>query len=64
MVKPRKWFRGLPPGSIVGIEALDDAFLRHWGTRRTFCIISLNLVLSKEKKVNQYQTFPKVQQNV
>jgi hypothetical protein len=25
----RKWFRGLNPGSIDGIEALDDAFLRH-----------------------------------
>jgi hypothetical protein len=55
----RKWFRSLSPGSIVGIEALDDAFLRHWGDKKDFCIISLNLVLSKEKKVNQYQTFPK-----
>jgi hypothetical protein len=25
----RKWFRGLAPGSIMGIEALDEAFLRH-----------------------------------
>ena len=24
----RKWFRGLAPESIVGIEALDSAFLR------------------------------------
>jgi hypothetical protein len=24
----RKWFRGLAPGSIAGIEALDSAFLR------------------------------------
>jgi hypothetical protein len=24
----RKWFRGLNPGSIAGIEALDDVFLR------------------------------------
>jgi hypothetical protein len=24
----RKWFRALPPGSIDGIEALDNAFLR------------------------------------
>jgi hypothetical protein len=24
----RKWFRGLAPGSIVGIESLDGAFLR------------------------------------
>ena len=27
----RKWFRGLTPGSIDGIEALDDVFLRQWG---------------------------------
>jgi len=24
----RKWFRGFPPGSIAGIEALDSAFPR------------------------------------
>jgi hypothetical protein len=29
----RKWFRALAPGSIGGIEALDDAFLRHWGDK-------------------------------
>jgi hypothetical protein len=25
----RKWFRGLTPRYFPGIEALDDAFLRH-----------------------------------
>jgi hypothetical protein len=25
----RKWFRGVTHGSIIGIEALDDSFLRH-----------------------------------
>jgi hypothetical protein len=30
----RKWFRGLAPGSIAGIEALDSAFLRQWGDRK------------------------------
>jgi hypothetical protein len=25
----RKWFRGLAPGFIMGIEALDESFLRH-----------------------------------
>jgi hypothetical protein len=29
-----KWFRALAPGSIDGIEALDDAFLRHWGDKK------------------------------
>jgi ribosomal protein L31 len=32
----RKWFRGLAPGSIVGIEALDSVFLRLWGDRKDF----------------------------
>ena len=27
----RKWSRDLPIGSIVGIEALDEAFLKQWG---------------------------------
>lgn len=31
-----KWFRGLPLGSIDGIEALDDVFLRHWGDKKYF----------------------------
>jgi hypothetical protein len=34
--KVRKWFRGLAPGSIVGIEALDSSFLRQWGDRNDF----------------------------
>ena len=27
----RKWFRELTPCSIANIEALYDAFLKHWG---------------------------------
>ena len=34
--KVRKWFRGLAPGSIAGIEALDSVFLRQWGDRKDF----------------------------
>jgi len=30
----RKWFRGLTPGSIVGIEAFDNDFLRQWGDKK------------------------------
>jgi hypothetical protein len=29
----RKWFRALPPRSIDGIEALDEAFLKNWGDK-------------------------------
>jgi hypothetical protein len=32
----RKWFRGLAPGSITRIEALDNAFLRQWGDKKDF----------------------------
>jgi hypothetical protein len=32
----RKWFRGLAPRSITGIEVLDEAFLRHWGDKKDF----------------------------
>ena len=30
----RKWFRELAPRSIANIEALDDAFLKHWGDKK------------------------------
>lgn len=30
----RKWFRELRPRSIVDIEALDDAFLKHRGDKK------------------------------
>ena len=30
----RKWFRELAPRSIADIEALDDAFLKHWGDKK------------------------------
>jgi hypothetical protein len=32
----RKWFRGLASGSIMGIEVLDEAFLRHSGEKNDF----------------------------
>ena len=30
----RKWFNELPTRSMVGIEALDDIFQKHWGEMR------------------------------
>ena len=42
--KARKWFKELPNRSIADIEALDDAFLKHWGNKKTFCITILSLV--------------------
>jgi hypothetical protein len=32
----RKWFRGLTLGSIAGIEALDNVFLRQWEDNKDF----------------------------
>ena len=32
----RKWFRGLPAASILDIDALDEAFLKHWGDKKDF----------------------------
>jgi hypothetical protein len=32
----KKWFRSLAPGSIVGIEDIDDVFLRQWGDKKDF----------------------------
>jgi len=32
----RKWFCGLLPDSIAGIEALDEAFLKQWGDRKDY----------------------------
>ena len=32
----RKWFRELSLGSIDDIEALDEAFLKHWGDKKDF----------------------------
>jgi hypothetical protein len=46
----RKWFRALPPGSIDGIEALDDIFLRQWGDKKDFkyYIIEFRSLMRKE----------------
>jgi hypothetical protein len=32
----RKWFRGLTPDSIIGIDSLDEVFLKQWGDRRDY----------------------------
>ena len=32
----RKWFRSLPVGSIIGIDALDEIFIKQWGDRKDY----------------------------
>jgi hypothetical protein len=46
----RKWFRSLAYRSIAGIEALDDAFLRHWGDKKDllYCITKFGALKRKE----------------
>jgi len=39
----RKWFRELTPRSIADIEALYDAFLKHWGIRGISSTTTLSL---------------------
>ena len=46
----RKWFRGLTPRSIVGIEALDDSFLRYWGNKKYFLYYTTEFGSLKRKE--------------
>jgi hypothetical protein len=55
----RKWFRGLTPGSIVGIEALDDAFLRHWGDKKDFLYYITEFGSLKRKEGESVSDFSK-----
>jgi hypothetical protein len=55
----RKWFRGLTPGSITGIEALDDAFLRHWGDKKYFLYYITKFGSLKRKEGESVSDFSK-----
>jgi hypothetical protein len=55
----RKWFRGLTPGSIVGIEALDDAFLRQWGDKKDFMYYITEFGSLKRKEGESVSDFSK-----
>jgi hypothetical protein len=55
----RKWFRGLTPGSIVGIEALDDSFLRHWGDKKYFLYYITEFGSLKRKEGESVSDFSK-----
>jgi hypothetical protein len=49
----RKWFRALAPEYIGGIEALYDAFLRHWGDKKYF-LYYITEFGSLNKEVEEY----------
>jgi hypothetical protein len=55
----RKWFRGLTPGSIVGIEALDDVFLRQWGDKKYFMYYITEFGSLKRKEGESVSDFSK-----
>jgi hypothetical protein len=55
----RKWFRGLTPGSIVGIESLADAFLRHWGDKKDFLYYITEFGSLKRKEGESVSDFSK-----
>jgi hypothetical protein len=56
----RKWFRGLTLGSIVGIEALDDSFPRHWGYKNDFLYYITEFVSLKGKEGESVLDFSKI----
>jgi hypothetical protein len=55
----RKWFRGLNHGSVVGIEALDDAFFKHWGDKKDFLYYIIEFGSLKRKEGELVYDFSK-----
>jgi hypothetical protein len=55
----RKWFKALPPGSIDGIEALDNAFLRQWGDKKDFMYYMTEFGSLKRKEGESVSDFSK-----
>jgi hypothetical protein len=55
----RKWFRALPPGSVDGIEALDNAFLRQWGDKKDFMYYMTEFGSLKRKEGESVSDFSK-----
>ena len=55
----RKCFRGLALGSITGIEALDEAFLRHWGDKKDFLYYIIEFGSLKRKEGESVSDFSK-----
>jgi hypothetical protein len=55
----RKWFRCLAPGSITSIEALDEAFLRHWGDKKDFLYYITEFGSLKRKEGESISDFSK-----
>jgi hypothetical protein len=55
----RKWFRMLPPNSIVDIDALNDTFLRHWGDKNDYLYYITDFGALKRKQGESISDFTK-----
>jgi hypothetical protein len=55
----RKWFSALAPGSIDGIEALDNSFLRQWGDKKDFMYYMTEFGSLKRKEREYVSDFSK-----
>jgi hypothetical protein len=55
----RKWFRDLPPASIVDIEALDETFINQWGDRRDYLYYITKFGALKRKNGESISDFTK-----
>jgi hypothetical protein len=55
----RKWFRCRAPRSIMGIEALHEAFLRHWGDKKDFLYYITKFGCLKRKEGESISEFSK-----
>jgi hypothetical protein len=55
-----KWFRSRPPNSIVGIEALDDTILIHWGDKKDYLYYITKFGALKRKQGEFVSDFTKI----
>ena len=55
----RKWFKEIPTGSVVGIEALDDKFLKNSGERRDHLYYITNFSNLKRENGEPVSNFTK-----
>jgi hypothetical protein len=55
----RKRFRGLTPRSILGIEAMNDSFMRNWGDQKDFLYYITEFGSLKRKEGESMSDFSK-----
>lgn len=58
--EPRKWFNGFSLNSIIGIEVLDDVFLKCWGDKKDYLYYITEFGFTKRKKGELVSNFNKI----